>query len=44
LGFNLETAQTASDSLDRDALVAVGVNVANLSNPLRRRSLTDSCR
>jgi hypothetical protein len=33
LGVDLETARAASDSLDRAALEAVGVNIAHLGNP-----------
>lgn len=33
LGVDLETARTASDSLDRAALLAVGVSAANLGDP-----------
>ena len=50
LGVDLEAARTASDSLDRAALAAVGVNVAYLGSPppsiLARRlpSLTSGAR
>ena len=33
LGVSLATARTAADSLDRDALAAVGVKVNHLGNP-----------
>jgi len=33
LGVDLETARAASDSLDRAALEAVGVNIAHLGDP-----------